>query len=78
MVYIARAVTCLVLCTSSDHGFRLYQVSQKYLERFQSNGSDTISILVITKRHNSVKIARGVTVLNIYTLSDHGLHLYQV
>ena len=37
-------------------------------------GADTISIQVITKEHNSVKIAHGVTVLVLCTLSDHGLY----
>ena len=37
-----------------------------------------ILILIITKGHNSVFIARGYTVLVLLTLSDHGLHLYQV
>ena len=39
---------------------------------------DTISILIITKGHNSVNTAHGITVLVFRTLSDHGLHLYQV
>ena len=43
---IIREVTDLVLCTSPNHGLQLYQVSQKYLEGFQSYGADTISILL--------------------------------
>ena len=35
----------------------------KYLVRFKSYGANTISILIITKGHNSKNIARGVTVL---------------
>ena len=34
-----------------------------YHERFKSYGADTISILIITKGHNSINIVRGVTVL---------------
>ena len=37
-----------------------------------------IPILIITKGHNSENIARGVTVLILCTLSDHGLYLCQV
>ena len=37
-----------------------------------------ISILILTKGHNSVNIARGVTVLVLSTSTAHGLHLYQV
>ena len=39
---------------------------------------DTISILIITKWHNSVNIARRIKVLVLCTLSDHGLHLCQI
>ena len=70
--------TVLVLWTLNDHGLHLNQVSWKYLERFQSYGADTISILIMTKGHNSTNIAHGVTVLVLLTLSNHGLHLYQV
>ena len=34
-------VTDVNLCTSSDHGLYLYQVSWNYLERYQSYGPDT-------------------------------------
>ena len=37
-----------------------------------------ISILIITNGHNSINIARGVTVFALCTSSAHGLHLYQV
>ena len=37
-----------------------------------------ISILIITKGHNSVNIAYGVTVFVLCKFSDHGQHLYQV
>ena len=46
---IARGVTDLVLCTLSDHGLHLYQVSKKYLEWFKSYGADTILALIITR-----------------------------
>ena len=41
-------------------------------------GPDTILLLIITKGHNSVNAAFGVTVLVCCTLSNHGLHMYQV
>ena len=66
------------LCTSSVHGLHLHQVSQKYLEQFESDGADTISLLIITKEHNSINIAYGVTVLVLCKPPNHGLHLYQV
>ena len=50
----------------------------KYLKRFQRYIADTISIVFISKEHNSVYIAYRVTVLKFYIASDHGLHLYQV
>ena len=34
-------------------------------------------LILIIKGHNSVNIARGVTVLVLCISSDHGLHLYQ-
>ena len=49
-----------------------------YHERFKSYGADTISILIITKGHNSINIVRGVTVLILCTLRDNGLLTYQV
>ena len=51
-VDLVHGVTVIVLCISSDHGLYLYQVSRKYFEWFQSNGADTISILINTKGHN--------------------------
>ena len=76
-VNLVHGVSVLVLCISSDHGLHLYQVSQKYLELFQSYGADTISILIYIKGHNSVKSAHMVIVLVLCGLSNHGLHLYQ-
>ena len=37
-----------------------------------------ISILKISKGNNSAKHEGGVTVVNLCTLSDHGLYLCQV
>ena len=71
-------VTVFVLCSLSNHDLHLYQVEQKYLERVQSFGADTISLLIITKGHNSVKIVSGVTIFFICTSSNQDLHLYQV
>ena len=56
----------------------LCQVSLIYLERYQSNRADTISILKITKANNSAKNVAGVTVIYLCTLSGHALYLYQV
>ena len=53
-------------------------MSQKYLEWFKIYGADTITILIITKGHDSIITVSGVTVLNIRTASKHGLYLYQV
>ena len=39
---------------------------------------DTLSILIFTRRHNSITIVHGVTLLVLCISSDHGLHLYQV
>ena len=45
------------LCTLSDHSINLYQKFVKISRRvFQSYDADTISLLKITKGHNSVKI----------------------
>ena len=68
-------VTVLNLHTLSDHGLHLYQVQQNYLERFQSYRAVMISILIITKGHDSVKIAHGVTIFIPCTSSTHGLHV---
>ena len=45
---------------------------------FQSYEADAISILIITKGHNSVNTVYGATVLVLCTLSNHGLNVYQV
>ena len=37
-----------------------------------------ISVLVLTKGHNSINIARRVLFLVFCILSNHGLQLYQV
>ena len=67
--------TLLALGTSSDHGLYLYQVLPKYLERFYSYLTNTISKFIISKGYNSTNIACGVTVLVLNTLFDHGPHL---
>ena len=54
-----------------NHSLHLYQVSRKHRERFQSNGADTISILIITMGYNSLDIVHGVTVVVLCTLSDY-------
>ena len=80
-VNILCGVIVIVLCKFINHGQHLYQVSQKYLERLKSYGTDTILTLTITKGHNSINIAFLVTVLVFGTLSNHhihGLHLNQV
>ena len=48
------------------------------LEWYQSYRADMISILKISKGNNSAKNEGGVTVVNLCTLSDHGLYLCQV
>ena len=55
-VNIVPGITVLALCTSSDHGIYLYRVLPKYLERLTSYGANTISILILTKGHNSTNI----------------------
>ena len=49
-------VNVVNLCMSSGHTLYLCQVSWNYLERYQSYGADTISILKITKGNNSAKM----------------------
>ena len=39
---------------------------------------DTVSILKITKRNNSIKNVGGATVVNLCMSSGHALYLYQV
>ena len=77
-VNIARGVTVLVLCTSSNHGLHLYQVCCKYLGQFKSYGADTISILIITKGIIPQILHVELQFLFLFTSSDHGLLLYQV
>ena len=49
---------------------------EKFLEWFKSYGADTISILIITKEHNSVN--NVLRVLVFCTFPYRGQHLYQV
>ena len=62
-VNIVHGVTVLAPCTLSGHSQYLYQVLSKSLERFKCYGANTISILIITKGHNSTNIIGRVTVL---------------
>ena len=71
-------VTVVNLCTSSGNALYLCQVSWNYLERYQSYGADTISILKITKGNNSGKNVGYVTVIYLCTSSGHALYFYQV
>ena len=52
-----------------------------YLERYQSYGADTISILKITKGNNSAKNIGGVTVVYISTkfceISSYGIKVIE-
>ena len=70
----------LNLCTSTDDVLYLYQVSRKYLKRFQSYQEDAVCILKFSKGHNSVNSVGGVmvTVLVLSKFSDSVLYLYQV
>ena len=70
-------VTVLNLCTWSGHALYFYQVLWNFLERYQSNRANMISILKITKGNNSAKNVGGVTVLNLCTSSGHALYLCQ-
>ena len=47
--------TAVNLCMFSCHALYLCPVSRNYLERYQSNRADTISIRKITKGDNSAK-----------------------
>ena len=47
---------------------------RKNIKQFQSYAADMISILIITKGHNSMNIVHGVTVLVLFTTSNHCLH----
>ena len=71
-------VTVVNLCTSSGHALHLCKVSRNYLERYQSNGADMISIRKITKGNNSAKNVGGVTVVNLCTSTGHALYFFQV
>ena len=71
-------VNVVNLCTSSDHALYLCQVSWNYLERYQSNRADMISILKITKGNNSAKNVGGVILVYLCILSGHALYFYQV
>ena len=65
-------------CTSSYDALYLYQVSRKYLKRFQSYQEDAVCILKFAKGHNSVNSVGGAMELVLSTLSDGVLYLYQV
>ena len=71
-------VTVLFLCTSSDDGLYFNKVSWKYSGRYQSYRAYTVVIRNISKGHNSIKSAGGVTVLVLCISSYDGLYLYQV
>ena len=60
----------LNLCTSSDDALYMYQVSRKYLHRFQSYREDAVCILKFLKGYNSVNNVGGVMALVLSTLSD--------
>ena len=54
----------LVLCTSSDNVFCLYQFNENIFYHFKViYRADTISILKITKGYNSVRNVDGVMLL---------------
>ena len=67
-------VNVVNLCMSSGNALYLCQVSQNYLERYQSYREDTISIRKITKGNNSAKNVGGVTVVYLCTSSGHALY----
>ena len=46
----------------SGHALYFYQILLNYLERYQSNRADTLSILKITKGNNSAKNVGGVLI----------------
>ena len=69
-------VEFLFLCTSSNGGLYLYQVSCKYSWRYCYR-EDTILIEKISKGHNSVNVG-GVTVLFLCTSSYGVLYLYKI
>ena len=65
----------LNLCTSSDDGLYLYQVSRKYLKGFQSYIDDAVCILKFSKEHDSVNSVGDVMILVLSTLSDGVVYL---
>ena len=71
-------VNVINLCMSSGHALYLCRVSWNYLERYQSNRTDTISIRKITKGNNSAKNVGGVTVVYLCPSPGHALYFYQV
>ena len=71
-------MTVVYLCTSSGHALYFYHVLRNYLKRYQSYRADTISILKISKGHNSAKNVGGVTVVYLCTSSGHALYFYHV
>ena len=77
-VQAVNGVMVLYLCTSSDDALYLYQVSRKYLKGFQSYQEGAVCILSFSKGHNYVNNVGGVMALNVSTLSNDVLYLYQV
>ena len=49
-------VTSFILCKMAGHALHCTKFREIYLEGYQSNRADTISILKITKGNNSAKI----------------------
>ena len=65
------------LSTLPDNALYLYQVSQKYLKGFHSYSADTISLLIFSKRRNSIIKVGEVMFLVLCTSSDDALYLCQ-
>ena len=59
-VTLVQGVTVFVLSYHLIMVFICIKFWRKYLERFQSYGSDKSSILINTKGHNSVKTTRSL------------------
>ena len=55
-------VTVVNLCTSSDHGLYLCQVSWNYLERYQSYGADT-NVQLLTDGPTDTQKFRGYNII---------------
>ena len=55
----------------------ILQSLRKRLLQFKSYRPDIISVIKISKGYNSIKNIGGVMLLNICTLSDYVLYLYQ-